>query len=173
MPSQQNKSDISQCPPVKRDRRLDIFRGFAVLTIFINHVPGNAFEHYTSRNWGFSDAAEAFVLMSGIAVGLAYTGTFQRNETLVGLKKMWARAFKLYWSHLLVIAACFIILAVSISVFDAERMVRAVSLKTSHRRPCPRFHWCSATYLSNRVCEYTSAIHDAAINGPWIYVDSH
>ncbi|WP_018997098.1 OpgC family protein [Hirschia maritima] len=129
MSSQSDTNDRVQPPPAKRDRRLDIFRGFAVLTIFINHVPGNAFEHYTSRNWGFSDAAEAFVLMSGIAVGLAYTGTFLRGENFVGLKKMWERAFKLYWSHLLVVAACFVILAVSISVFDAERMIRAVSLK--------------------------------------------
>ncbi|ACT57916.1 OpgC family protein [Hirschia baltica] len=112
-----------------RDRRLDVFRGFAVLTIFINHVPGNAFEAFTSRNWGFSDAAEAFVLMSGIAVGLAYTGTFQRGEFKSGLEKMWARAFKLYWVHLLVFAACLAILAVTISVFGAEKMIRAVSLQ--------------------------------------------
>ena len=35
--------------------------------IFINHVPGTLYENYTSRNFGFSDAAEAFVFMSGMA----------------------------------------------------------------------------------------------------------
>ena len=46
--------------PGGRDHRLDIFRGLALMMIFINHVPGNVFEHLTSRNFGFSDAAEAF-----------------------------------------------------------------------------------------------------------------
>ena len=49
-----------------RDARLDMFRGIALLMIFINHVPGTAWENFTSRNFGFSDAAEAFVLMSGM-----------------------------------------------------------------------------------------------------------
>lgn len=59
-----------------RDARLDMFRGLALLMIFINHVPGTAWENFTSRNFGFSDAAEAFVFMSGVAAGLAYTGGF-------------------------------------------------------------------------------------------------
>lgn len=119
----------TQLSKPSRDRRLDVFRGFAILTIFINHVPGNAFEGFTSRNWGFSDAAEAFVLMSGIAVGLAYTPFFERGEIRKSTYKMWARAFKLYWVHLVVISSCFIILAISISVFQTDEMIRAVTLQ--------------------------------------------
>ncbi len=52
-----------------RDTRLDVLRGLALITIFINHVPGQIFEYATTKNFGFSDAAEAFVLISGIAVG--------------------------------------------------------------------------------------------------------
>ena len=43
-----------------RDPRIDAFRGLALVMIFIDHMPGNPYEHYTLRNWGFSDAAEAF-----------------------------------------------------------------------------------------------------------------
>ena len=50
-----------------------MFRGLALVMIFINHVPGTVFEAYTNRNFGFSDAAEAFVFMSGVAAGLAYS----------------------------------------------------------------------------------------------------
>ncbi len=53
----------------QRDTRIDVFRALALLTIFINHVPGTIFEHFTHKNFGFSDSAEAFVLISGIAVG--------------------------------------------------------------------------------------------------------
>ena len=58
-------------PPGGRDARLDMFRGLALVMIFINHVPGTFYETLTSRNFGFSDAAEAFVFMSGLAAGLA------------------------------------------------------------------------------------------------------
>ena len=60
-----------------RDARLDMFRGLALIMIFVNHVPGTIYETYTSRNFGFSDAAEAFVFMSGMAAGLAYSGRFR------------------------------------------------------------------------------------------------
>ena len=60
-------------PSRARDHRIDFLRGLALVTIFINHVPGTLLGAYTSRNFGFSDAAEAFVLISGISTGLAYS----------------------------------------------------------------------------------------------------
>ena len=45
----------------ERDTRIDVFRALALITIFIDHVPGTAFETLTYKNFGFSDAAEAFV----------------------------------------------------------------------------------------------------------------
>ncbi|WP_040678057.1 OpgC family protein [Nitratireductor pacificus] len=83
-----------------RDHRLDVFRGLALMTIFINHVPGNAFERLTSRNFGFSDAAEAFVLMSGIAVGLAYSRSFRSGPFLPACLRVWQRAWTLYVTHI-------------------------------------------------------------------------
>jgi hypothetical protein len=64
----------------QRDTRLDVFRALALLTIFIDHVPGTVFEYLTLRNFGFADAAEAFVLISGIAVGLAYAPKFKPDR---------------------------------------------------------------------------------------------
>ena len=67
--------------PVKqRDPRLDVFRGLCLVMIFINHVPGNVLEAFTNRNFGFSDAAEGFVFMSGVAAGLAYSLDFKDNS---------------------------------------------------------------------------------------------
>lgn len=85
-----------------RDQRLDVFRGLALLTIFINHVPGNAFEQFTSRNFGFSDAAEAFVLMSGIAVGLAYSRGFRSDNLFEASMRVWRRAGVLYTTHIVI-----------------------------------------------------------------------
>ena len=66
----------------ERDTRIDVLRALALLTIYIDHVPGTLFEHLTYKNFGFSDAAEAFVLISGISVALAYGMKFQPGSRL-------------------------------------------------------------------------------------------
>ncbi|MCB1418165.1 MAG: OpgC domain-containing protein [Notoacmeibacter sp.] len=83
-----------------RDLRLDMFRGLALITIFINHVPGNPLENYTSRNFGLSDAAEAFVFMSGIAVALASYSLVSSGRTVDAFRKLARRAGKLYVYHI-------------------------------------------------------------------------
>ncbi|TIT88604.1 MAG: hypothetical protein E5W55_26220, partial [Mesorhizobium sp.] len=40
-----------------RDTRIDVLRALALLTIFVDHVPGTVFENLTYKNLGFSDAA--------------------------------------------------------------------------------------------------------------------
>jgi hypothetical protein len=87
-------------PLAGRDARLDMFRGLALVMIFINHVPGNFYEAYTSRNFGFSDAAEAFVFMSGMAAGLAYSNSFRSGPLWPAIARVWSRARQLYFVHL-------------------------------------------------------------------------
>lgn len=55
-------------PKVKGTRppnEIDFWRGFALVAIFVNHIPGIYFERFTHRNFGFSDSAELFVLLAG------------------------------------------------------------------------------------------------------------
>ena len=55
-------------PKVKGTRppnEIDFWRGYALIAIFINHIPGIFFERFTHRNFGFSDSAELFVLLAG------------------------------------------------------------------------------------------------------------
>jgi hypothetical protein len=85
-----------------RDARLDMFRGVALVMIFINHVPGTIYESITSRNFGFSDAAEAFVFMSGLAAGLAYSNGFRAGNAWLAIAKVWSRARQLYFIHLVI-----------------------------------------------------------------------
>lgn len=84
----------------ERDTRIDVLRALALLTIFIDHVPGTIFERMTYQNFGFSDAAEVFVLLSGMAVGLAYGTKFRPGNRLASTLKMWRRAGVLYVSHI-------------------------------------------------------------------------
>lgn len=82
-----------------RDLRLDVFRGLCLVMIFMNHIPGTPYEHLTSRNFGFSDAAEGFVFMSGIAAGLAYSAPFRAGFSWPAIGKVWRRAWTLYMVH--------------------------------------------------------------------------
>src|SRR5262249_49718872 len=72
---------LSAPRPSKRDRRIDVLRGFALLTIFIDHLTGNFLGTLTLRNFAFCDAAELFVLLAGLSSTMAYGGTFEREGT--------------------------------------------------------------------------------------------
>ena len=47
-------------PPKGRDLRLDLFRGIANWAIYLDHIPDNVVNWVTTRNYGFSDAADLF-----------------------------------------------------------------------------------------------------------------
>lgn len=103
--------------PMPRDPRLDALRGLALVMIFIDHVPGNFWENYTSRNFGLSDAAEGFVLISGISAALAYGQWFQPGsglrQAMIGLGHVWHRVWTIY---LVQILATVLTLAVILAV---------------------------------------------------------
>jgi hypothetical protein len=93
--------------------------------IFINHVPGNFYEDFTSRNFGFSDAAEGFVLMSGIAAGLAYSADFRDASVRLwtGLARVWKRVWTLYLVHILTsLAALAAVSAVALWLHNSESL---------------------------------------------------
>lgn len=121
--------------PNKRDTRIDVFRALALLTIFVNHVPGTIYEHMTHRNLGFSDAAEAFVLISGIAVGLAYGAKFQPgNRLLMGLK-MWRRAGVLYITHIMTTMATLAIFCGAAIFFRRPEFLSHINIEPLIKHP--------------------------------------
>lgn len=79
---------------------IDFWRGYVLCMILVDHMPGNAFENFTPRNFGFSDAAEAFVFLSGLSIALAYGGHFSVGERLKTLRGLGRRALKLYGAHI-------------------------------------------------------------------------
>ena len=88
-----------------RDPRIDVFRGIALVMIFIGHLPGNLYSFYMLWSFGWSDAAEGFVLMSGISAGLAYGLFFRRPMRFwTGLARVWRRAWTIYLVHILITA---------------------------------------------------------------------
>jgi len=89
-----------------RDLRLDFFRGLALIFIFIDHVPGNLFAHFTFRNFGFSDAAEIFIFISGYAAALAFGRSFMRQGFGAGTRRVVKRIGEIYAAHILLLIVC-------------------------------------------------------------------
>ena len=118
-----------------RDERLDMFRGLALVMIFINHVPGTFYENLTNRNFGFSDAAEAFVFMSGIAAGLAYSNRFRSGSWWVATAKVWARARQLYFVHIVITMLCLGIFAGAANWFGATELLAKNNLAPLFQKP--------------------------------------
>src|SRR5258705_5357303 len=56
----------------ERELRLDLFRGMALWLIFIDHLPPNLLTWLTIRNYGFSDATEIFIFISGYTAAFVY-----------------------------------------------------------------------------------------------------
>ena len=59
-------------PPRARDLRLDLFRGLANWAIFLDQIPHEVLSSITTRNYGFSDAADLFVFISGYTAALVF-----------------------------------------------------------------------------------------------------
>ena len=96
---------VSHRAASRRDARVDLLRGIALLTIFVDHIPGNLLGNLTFRNFGFSDAAELFVILAGFSSMMAYGGAFERDGTMLGLRRIAARCLRLYLVQIGLLAA--------------------------------------------------------------------
>ena len=106
---------------IKRRRipEIDFWRGFALIVILVDHVPRNGLDHLTPQNFGFSDAAETFVFLSGVSVSLAYAPTLQKVGFAHLVNRCATRAAKLYLAYIAIVACSIIIpLAVAKMVGD-------------------------------------------------------
>lgn len=88
---------------LRRDLRLDLFRGLANWAIFLDHVPNNVVAWITVRNYGFSDAAELFVFVSGFTVAFVYTKIMQKTDFLTTAVGIWGRVWKIYVAYILLL----------------------------------------------------------------------
>jgi hypothetical protein len=87
--------------PIERDLRLDFFRGVGLWMIFLDHIPHDVVAWLTLRNYGFSDAAEFFVFISGYLVGWIYAPIIRGGLFLAAIKRLWKRAAQLYVAHIM------------------------------------------------------------------------
>jgi hypothetical protein len=83
----------------QRDVRLDFFRGLALWLIFLDHIPTNVVNSFTLRNYGFSDAAELFVFVSGYTAAFVYGRTMRERGFVLAGARILKRVWQLYIAH--------------------------------------------------------------------------
>lgn len=87
-------------PVQNRLSSVDFWRGVVLVTIFIDHTPGNVFSWYTLRNFNFADAAEAFVFLSGLVLAYVCWPALGRGDFSGTVARCLRRSAQLYGAHL-------------------------------------------------------------------------
>src|SRR5436309_9739037 len=83
----------------ERELRLDLFRGMALWLIFIDHLPTNILTWFTIRNYGFSDAAEIFIFISGYTAAFVYGRAMLQAGFVVATARIMRRVWQIYVAH--------------------------------------------------------------------------
>lgn len=83
----------------ERELRLDLFRGLALWLIFIDHLPPNILTWFTIRNYGFSDATEIFIFISGYTAAFVYGRAMLQAGFLVATARILRRVWQIYVAH--------------------------------------------------------------------------
>ena len=91
----------SALPKSQRDVRLDLFRGLANWLIFLGHIPNTVLAWFTMRNYGFSDEADLFVLISGYTATFVFGKIMMEHGFVIGATRLLRRVWQLYVAHLL------------------------------------------------------------------------
>jgi hypothetical protein len=83
----------------QRELRLDLFRGLALWLIFIDHLPPSLLTWLTIRNYGFSDATEIFIFLSGYTAAFVYGRAMRDVGFVVATARILRRVWQIYVAH--------------------------------------------------------------------------
>src|SRR5258708_3971546 len=98
-------------PLAGRDVRLDLFRGLANWAIFLDHIPHQVLSWITVKNYGFSDAADQFVLISGYTAAFVFGRVMIERGYAAAASRLAERAFTLYAAHIIVVVIYIAVIA--------------------------------------------------------------
>jgi len=108
-------------PLARRDVRLDLFRGLANWAIFLDHIPHEVLSWITVKNYGFSDAADLFVFISGYTAALVFGRVMIERGYAAATSRLAKRALTLYAAHIIVVVIYIAVIAcVSLEFHDPD-----------------------------------------------------
>ena len=94
----------------RRDVRIDVLRGLAIVFVVVNHIDVPSLFHAVSQEaLGPITGAEMFVALSGVVVGMAYRSRALNGVRAEALEPLWRRAWKLYLVTLAVVVSAWLV----------------------------------------------------------------
>src|SRR5436190_5554961 len=124
-------TDAAPVPPYLapgRDLRLDFFRGLALWFIYLDHIPDNLVSWLTVRNYGFSDATEMFVFISGYTAVIAYSRMLLKEGWPRAAARIYRRVWQLYVAHILLFVAFIAQIAYVSIARDTPQLIEEMQL---------------------------------------------
>jgi len=97
---------------------VDFWRGFALVSIFVNHIPGIFYERLTHRNLSISDSAELFVFLAGWSLGLLVGSRKEQMTAARLVSRLGGRALQIYAAQILISSIALAVLAAAAYGFD-------------------------------------------------------
>jgi len=103
---------------VREANAVDFWRGLALVSIFINHIPGIYYDRFTHRNYSFSDSADLFVFLAGWALRLSVGRPEDPTPIKRVLFRVGGRMVTLYAAQITIVTVAIGMLAVSARLLD-------------------------------------------------------
>jgi hypothetical protein len=92
---------------------VDFWRGFALITIFVDHIPGLIYARYTLANFSIADAADLFVFLAGWSLRLMAESGGRRKPVRDVMLRLFGRALEIYTAQILITMLAIAMLAAS------------------------------------------------------------
>jgi hypothetical protein len=87
----------------ERELRIDLFRGLALWLIFIDHLSPDLLTWFTIRNYGFCDAAEIFIFISGYTAAFVYGRAMRESGFMIASVRILRRVWQIYVAHVFIV----------------------------------------------------------------------
>jgi len=137
------KQMAAQPPPMgaalpsfaERDLRLDLFRGVALWLIFLDHIPQNVVNWFTIRNYGFSDATEIFIFISGYTAAFVYGRAMRERGIIIASARVLRRAWQIYVAHIFLFTIFMAEIAYVAATFDNPLYAEEMNILNFLKQP--------------------------------------
>jgi len=103
---------------MRAPNEIDFWRGFALATIFINHVPGIFYERFTHRNVSLSDSAELFVFLAGWSLRYVVANPGQPLSAGRLVLRLVGRAVGIYAAQILITVLAIALIAAAALYYE-------------------------------------------------------
>src|SRR4029078_10240965 len=81
---------------------IDFWRGLALVFIFLNHIPGLYYSHFTHANYSLSDSADMFVFLVGWPLRYVVGQPGRQMPPWYLVLRLGGRALTLYAAQILI-----------------------------------------------------------------------